>query len=153
MKKILSALLIMVGAFALTGCEGKETEKTLVCTRTATIADGVKMDLRYEVEYKGDYVTKLDSTEKVITDNQEYLDAYEATILETYEPYKDIEHYDYDVEVEGNTLTSKVEVDYDKIDTEKLIEIDSANEALIKDGKIKISDMQAIYESVGATCK
>lgn len=153
MKKILSALLIIVGVFAIAGCEGKEAEKTLVCTRTATIADGVKMDLRYEVEYKGDYVTKLDSTEKVIADNKEYLDAYEATILQTYEPYKDIEHYDYDVEVEGNTLTSKVEVDYDEIDTDKLISIDSANGSLIKDGKIKISDMQAVYESVGATCK
>ena len=153
MKKILSVLLVVVGIFVLAGCENEEVEKTLVCTRTATISDGVKADLRYEVKYKGDYVTTLKSTEKIISDNEEYLDAYKETIESTYEPYKDIEYYDYEVTIEGDTMTSSVNVDYSKIDTAKLLEIDSANGSLIKDGKIKIDDIKSLYESVGTTCK
>lgn len=153
MKKILSALLIIVGVFALTGCESEEVEKTLVCTRTATIADGIKADLRYEVKYKGDYVTTLKSTEKIISDSEEYLTAYKETVESTYEPYKNIEYYDYEVTIDGDTMTSSVDVDYSKIDTDKLIDIDSANGSLIKDGKIKIDDMKSLYESIGTTCK
>lgn len=153
MKKILSVLLVVVGIFVLAGCENEQVEKTLICTRTATISDGVKADLRYEVNYKGDYVTTLKSTEKIISDNEEYLNTYKETIESTYEPYKDIEYYDYEVTVEGDTMTSSVNVDYSKIDTNKLLEIDSANGSLIKDGKIKIDDIKSLYESVGTTCK
>ena len=56
-------------------------------------------------------------------------------------------------EINGNTFTSTVDIDYEKIDTEKLISIDSSNSQLIKNGKIDINDIKNIYESIGATCK
>ena len=34
-----------------------------------------------------------------------------------------------------------------------MIEIDSDNAALIKNGKIKIEDMKTLYQQVGATCE
>lgn len=155
MKKILSLLLITVGVFTLAGCESKsnESEKTLTCTNNTTITDGVEADLRYEVNYKGDYVTTVKSTEKVISNNQSYLEAYKTQVESIYSPYKGVEHYNYDVTVKDDTMTSVVTIDYSKIDTDKLIEIDSNNSSLIKDGKVKLADIQAIYESIGATCK
>ena len=70
-----------------------------------------------------------------------------------YSPYKNVEHYDYDVQISGDTLTSKTRIDYSQIDTNQMLEIDSANEALIHDGKVKINDIKLMYESLGATCK
>ena len=34
-----------------------------------------------------------------------------------------------------------------------MLEIDSANGQLIKDGKIKIDDLKSAYESAGITCE
>ena len=72
-----------------------------------------------------------------------------------YLVYKNVEHYYYDVTISGNTLTSITKIDYSKIDTDKMIEIDSANASLIKNGKIRLTDLRETYESssVGATCK
>ena len=127
-------------------------EKTLVCTRTATLSSDVKVDLRYEVTYKDDSVTYLKSTEKVISDSISYLEAYKKQVENTYEPYKNITYYDYEITIEDDTMTSSVSVDYSKIDTNKLISIDSANATLIKNGKIDINSIKTLYESVGATC-
>ena len=153
MKKVFSVLVLVGGVFLLAGCDKEATEKTLVCTRTATVADGVKADLKYEVKYKGDYVTTLNSVEKIISDDKEYLELYKEQVEAIYEPYKDVKHYEYEVKVDGDTMTSNVNVDYSKIDTDKLLEIDSANSSLIKDGKVSIDDIKALYESVGTTCK
>lgn len=111
------------------------------------------MDLTYKVTYKGDYVQLVETEEKVIAENKTYLDTYKTTVENLYAPYKDVEHYEYNVSVDGDTLTSKTKINYEKIDTKKLIDIDSANGSLIKDGKIKLTDIKSVYEGMGASCK
>lgn len=150
-KKILCSALLVALVLA-TGC-GSEESKTMTCTRTATVTGGVKMDLNYKVTYKGDYVQLVETEEKVTSSEKEYLETYEETVKNLYEPYNGLEHYDYDVKIDGDTLISTTKIDYEKIDTKKMLEIDSANGALIKDGKIKLSDIKSVYESVGASCK
>jgi len=148
MKKI----IVLVGLCLLfvTGC-GNET-KTMVCTRTAN-QSGMNIDLRYEVEYTKGIVDHVTSTEKITSDNKEVLETYKATVEKTYAPYKNIEHYNYEVTIDDKTLTSIAKIDYAKIDTDKLIEIDSANGTLIKDGKIKLEDLKSAYETIGASCE
>jgi len=150
-KKILWSVLL-VAILLVTGC-GSESSKTMTCTRTATVSSGVNMDLKYQVTYKGDFVQLVETEEKITSENQTYLETYKTTVENLYAPYKDIEHYNYDVKINGNTLTSTTKIDYEKIDTAKLIEIDSANETLIKDGKIKLADIKSVYEGIGATCE
>ena len=76
-----------------------------------------------------------------------------AQIESLYSPYNDIEYYEYNVKIEDNKLTSTVDINYEKVDTDKLLEIDSANGQLIKDGKIKVNDIKSVYESLGAICE
>lgn len=150
----LKKVVVLVG-LALLFATGCGSEKTMTCTRTMN-QNGLQADLRYEVDYKGDTVIKVKSTEKMTIegdDAADTLDTYKTTVENTYAPYKDVEHYNYNVTVDGNTLTSTVEIDYSKIDTNKMIEIDSANSQLIKDGKIKIDDLKSAYESAGITCE
>lgn len=152
-KKILLAVLLMM-TLVVTGCNSKEEEtKVLTCTRKATVTSGVTMELNYKATYKGKYVELIETEEKVISNDQTVLESYQQTVENLYSPYKDVDYYEYSVEIDGDTFTSKTKIDYSKIDTDKLIEIDSANATLIKDGKVEIDDVRAMYEALGATCE
>lgn len=167
MKKLVFCILCSV--FLLTGCGNvndtedttnnndtstsqEENVKTMTCTRT-TNQSNFSADFNYEVNYKGSYVTFVRSTEKITSDDESVLEQYKTAVENIYSPYKDIEYYDYDVTIDGNTLTSLAEINYEKIDTDKMIEVDSANAQIIKDGKVKLSDIKQVYESVGAICE
>lgn len=150
MKKVMIAIVACLAVFLVAGC-GKE-QKTMKCSRTMN-QGGAALDLQYEVLYTGDYVDVVKSTEKVTSDNKELLETYKATVEEQYKPYKDVEHYDYNVSIDGNVLTSSTNIDYTKINTAKMIEIDSANSQLIKDGKVKLETVEALYKQMGITCE
>lgn len=150
-KKIKYLAVFVVSVIFLTGC-GNDGVQTMTCTRTMN-QNGIKTGLKYTVLYQGDYVTRVKSVETIETDSSEVLDAYQEQIESIYSPYKDIDYYEYDVSIEDNKLTSTVDINYEKIDTDKLLEIDSANGQLIKDGKIKLSDIKSVYEAVGAVCE
>lgn len=147
MKK--GILLVILGLFMLTGCG---SVKTMECTRTIE-QNNIAMDLRYEIEYKNSYAQRVKSTEKVTTDSKDILDSYKKSIENMYAPYKDIEHYDYNVSIEGNTLTSTADINYAEIDVDKFTKIDSANSQLFENGKVKLDTLIATYEALGATCK
>lgn len=169
MKRVSKYLLVLLlGVVLLTGCEStakkenkdnnnktevKEEQKQMVCTRKATVTEGVTLDVKYTVDYTGEYINKVYSNEKVISSNKQYLEAYKEQVDKIYAPYKNLEHYDTNVRIEGDTLISEATIDYDKIDTDKMIEIDSSIGQIIKDGKIKVADMKTMYTSIGATCE
>ena len=150
MKKFLTIVMIM-GVFLFTGCK-TEQEKIMKCSRTINQSE-IKMDLAYNVTYKGDYVTKVESTEKIITDDQDTLELYKTQIENTTSIFKGIKYYDYDIKIDGNTLISTIKIDYEKIDTDELIAIDSSMKQLIKDGKIAVEDIESLYNQLGITCE
>lgn len=153
MKKIIIlgvALLILV-----TGCgQGNTTptEEKMICTRTANL-NGVEMDLRYEVTYEGENVNRVQTTEKVTTDSEDTLQQYKQQVENIYSNFDNIEHYNYNVEINGNTLTSTTDIDYTKIDIDELLAIDSSIQQLLNDNdKIDLDSITQVYESAGATC-
>ena len=113
----------------------------------------MKTNLNYKVTYSGDYVNRVQSEESIETSDTTTLNTYKEQIEKIYTPYKDIKYYTYNVTIDGNKLVSTVDINYAKIDTKKLIEIDSANSQLINDGKVKLSSVKSLYEQLGATCK
>ncbi|MDD6224215.1 MAG: DUF1307 domain-containing protein [bacterium] len=154
--KYFSLILVMfVGVCLLAGCNNstKKGEKTLTCTMSSEISKDLKTDLSYKITYEGDYVTKLVTQEKVISSDNSTLELYKEQVESLYAPYKKLDHYDYKVTIDGDTMTSDVTIDYSKIDMDKFIEIDESNSALIKNGKVKLEDIKEVYEAIGATCK
>lgn len=150
MKKVALFLVICTCTLLISGC-GKE--KTMTCTRTVN-QNNIEMSLNYTAKYKGDYVTSLELVDTFKSDDVEYLNTLKSTIEEQYKTYNDIEYYDIDVKIDGNTLTSTTSIDYEKIDTDELIKVDSANKQLIKDGKVSIDDVESVYtNSLGMTCE
>lgn len=150
-RKYLFLAVTMLVVFLVTGCSSSE-EKTMTCTRTMN-QSGIKTNLNYKVTYSGDYVNRVQSEESIETSDTTTLNTYKEQIENVYTPYKDVEYYTYNVTVNGNKLVSTVDINYAKIDTKKLIEIDSANSQLINDGKVKLSSVKSLYEQLGATCK
>ena len=150
MKEVLVGLMVM-GTILFTGC-GAEEEKVMKCSRTIN-QSSIKMNLSYNVTYKGDYVTKVESTEEVTTNDEETLEMYKTQIESATSSFKDIEYYDHEVAIKGDTLTSKITIDYEKIDTDELIEIDSSMKQLIKDGKVSVEDIESLYNQLGITCE
>lgn len=150
MKKILVVIMVM-GTVLFTGC-GKEEEKIMKCSRTIN-QSSIKMNLSYDVTYKGDYVTKVESTEEITTDDESTLELYKSQIENTVSMFKDIKYYDHEIDIDGNTLTSTIKIDYEKIDTDALIELDSSMKQLIKDGKVSVEDIESLYNQLGITCE
>lgn len=152
MKRLKYLVVLLLGVFIVTGCQNKEELKTMVCTRTIN-QEGVSMDLSYKVTYNGDYVEVLESTEKVTTKDTSALEEYKESIETTYKPYANIKYYDTDVTIDGDTLTSKVTIDYSKIDYKEFVNIDSANSQMFTDdGKVKLETIESLYSQIGATC-
>ncbi len=127
-------------------------EKKLVCTRTAS-QNGLQYDFRYEVTYKGDEALQLKSIEKVTAPDTYTLQILEQSLKTTYAPYTNLDYYDNTVSIDGNTLTSTTTADYSKMDLDKLIEIDSANQSIVKDGKVQVEYLKQLYSITGATCQ
>ena len=150
-RKYLFLAVTMLVVFLVTGCSSSK-EKTMTCTRTMN-QSGMKTNLNYKVTYSGDYVNRVQSEESIETSDTTTLNTYKEQIEKIYTPYKDIKYYTYNVTIDGNKLVSTVDINYAKIDTKKLIEIDSANGQLINDGKVKLSSVKSLYEQLGATCK
>lgn len=150
-KKILLFSSVFIFLILITGCS-KESGNLMTCTMSMN-QNNIKTNLKYNISYDGDYVTRVKSIETVETDSEDILNSYKAQIESLYSPYNDIEYYEYNVKIEDNKLTSTVDINYEKVDTDKLLEIDSANGQLIKDGKIKVNDIKSVYESLGAICE
>ncbi len=151
-KKSLLLVVMSVCVLLLTGCGSDSETKTMTCSRSMN-QDSLKTSLNYTITYKGKYVTNVKSVETVESDDNTLLESYKSQVESIYSPYKNVDHYDYKVTIDGNKLTSTADINYEEIDTDKLIEIDSANSSLIKDGKILVSDIKSVYEQLGATCK
>ena len=152
MKRGLLLSLVLVGLLAITGCGGSKS-KTMTCTRTGTVTEGTTFDYKYVVEYSGDYVDEIHITEKIVSDNSEYLETLKTAVEAIYAPYDGIKYHDYDVNIKGDTLVSHRNIDYKNIDTDKLIKADESNKTLIKDGKVKVSDVKEIYKGLSLECK
>lgn len=156
-KRYLFLAIVMVGVFLITGCSSKSKDivnngNVMTCTRSVN-KNGMKTSLNYKVYYEGDDVTRIKSEESIQMENNQSLKGYKEQIEKVYEPYKNVKFYNYNIAIRGNKLISKVDINYSKIDTNKLIEIDKANSQIINDGKIKVSSVKSLYEKLGATCK
>jgi len=150
MRKAIKLSIVALASLALVGCGDKEI--VTECVRTGEIQDGVSVDFNYKVTSKNGIVLRIETIEKIISKDSDYLNKFKATAEEIYAPYKDVEHYNYEVIIEGNTLISKTDIEYSKINMDKLIEIDASNSQIIKNGQIKIDDIINLYNSAGATC-
>lgn len=153
MKKRLFGVLVVAMMVAVTGCGKGDSTKILTCTLDQEVQTGTNISSTYKVTYKGDYVNLVETTEKITSDNSEYLQLVKKITEQTYAQFDDVKHYDYKVEVKDDTLTSTTKINYEKMNTDDLIEVNPDIESILDDGKLKLADIKKVYEQLGAECK
>ena len=144
-------LLGIILLIFVTGC-GTTKEEKMVCTWTATM-NGMELDFRYEVYYQGNNVNKVKTREKVKSESDVTLKNLESQAKTLYSNFDKIKNYNYSVTIEDNTLISTTNINYQKINIDELLKIDSSINQLLNDNnKIDLEKITKVYEQTGATC-
>lgn len=163
MKKIISILLI--ASLLLTACTKEKqdeiansdnnNENNLIhehCTRLGNAGENIKVDLNYEIYYQDDILKKIESEEKITTENKETLEEYEAAYKKIHSYYKDLDNYITKLSRKKDSVTSNIIIEYDKIDVEKLLEIEGEEDNIFEDGIPKVSKWKELAEKFGTKC-
>ena len=151
-KKIIISIIVIISLVIVFIIGMGKKNGVLLCTSTM-IEDDVTIVTTYEVSYKDRIVTKLHSVEEIESDDSELLTNYRLLLESMYEPYVDLKYYSNKIIMKKDSLASITNVDYTKIDINKFKSIDSTNENLFDNGKIKIGKVRDMYEETGARCR
>lgn len=163
LNKTTNIVLLILCIIFLTACESTQKSvnqsssstdsNVLHCTRKAQATDA-QTDLNYSIYYNGDYVVKTVSIEKITSDDKDVLNKYKEAYEKVFEPYKNIDYYDNTVSLTGNNVISTTIIDYEKVDTSKILSIEGDEGNIFEnDGKIKKDTLVTMYKKYGATCK
>jgi len=128
---------------------------TMVCTLNKSDSFWANIKSVYTVTYSGEIVNLVNTIETVNSDEEQWIEYYKNIVEETYKPYKNLKYYVYDIKTTKDTLTSKVTINYEKIDMNKFLEINpnAASLFLTKDNKVSLEKLKMYYELIGATCE
>ena len=125
----------------------------LFCTRDAFGREGMDVELTYELEYKNGFVSILHANEKVISNNSSDLDEYENAYRNIAKNYKGLKYYDITITRDENSVVNDTLINYEKIDTDKLLDIEGKEDNVIVDGKVKLETWVSFAEQFGTRCK
>lgn len=151
MKKFIFILPIL--AFCLTGCGDKEG--IIECELSSNdVVNGYALNSTYKINYTGDFVTSVETEEIVSSENDELLNNFEITLNDTYNKTNTAySGYTYNVVKENGKVVSNVTIDYSKMNIEQFVKDQPSLKTYVKDNKLLAEGIQALYESMGATCK
>ncbi len=151
MKKLL--IIVPAILLCLTACGGKEG--SVKCTLESKDAvNNYSLAATYTINYKGELVESVDTVEEIVTEEKTILDTYETTLNDTYSKMqKTYGGYDYKITKDKDKLTSKVTIDYNKMDIDQFVKDQPALKNFVKNSKLTVEGIQSMYETMGATCK
>lgn len=152
-------LILIICLIFITGCKS-ETEieegklSTITCSREATIESdsSAKASLTYKIYYSGDFIKILNSIEKVTSSNSDTLDSYESAYRSIIKNYEGLKYYDNKITRDDNSVISDTTINYGKIDTDKLLEIEGSEDNVIVNGKVKVDNWKSFAKKFGVTC-
>ena len=155
MKKLI-ILIIMITIITGCSCGKKEKLDKVTCELVSDqSASGYVAHNTYEIYSNKDIVRKVSVEEKYESKEKSMLEFFEEELNKQYKKAKEqYNGYEYSVKKEDNSVISKVEIDYKKVDLEKFIKENPAMKSyandkneLTKDGIIQM------YKNMGAECK
>ena len=174
MKKRNSLLIIFICCLFITGCGSKDVESEntpvvnkvsimdsiedgesgkLRCSREAFANEGIDVELTNEIEYKNGYITMLYSVDKITSSSQSDLDTYEDAYKKIAKNYEGLKYYDITITRSSNSVTNDVVINYEKIDTKKLLDIEGEEDNVIVNGKVALETWVGFAEQFGTVCE
>lgn len=148
MKKKNLLFIALIGVLFVTGCN-----KTTKCS--TTIDNGnYKVVSEYNITYdKNQNVVSIDTNEVVTSDDETILDYIESSVNSSFEKYKDLKYYNFNLKREKGKLSETIKVNYSKLDIDKFIAIDNSVESMFSNGKLKYDTIINTYKALGITCE
>ncbi len=151
-NKIILCLSVILMLLVFTTACSKNNYKVVKCTRDVDSQEGLDADMNYYLYYEGKYIKKMTSTERITFNDEKTLKVYKDAYKKSYAPYDDIKYYNHTIKQEGKTLISKVEINYDKVDIDKIIEIEGEDDNIYKKGKVPLKKAINFYKKAGIRC-
>lgn len=165
--KIRSSLILILAICLclLTGCSdenqivsnGEKIDtkgmKVMHCVREATADAGIDVSLSYDLYYTDENLNILHSTEKVSSNDSSNLDLYEDAYKKIQANYQGLKYYDAKVTREDTTVTNDITINYDKIDIDRLLEIEGEEDNIIENGKAKVESWLTLAKKFGTKCE
>lgn len=134
----------------------KPIQKTnqIVCKHRADYSQaGYVIDAEYKINYTGDLVDYVESTEIVTSSSNQVLDYFVQTLNTTYgEQNKTYGGYDFKVTKSGNKVTSKVVINYHQMDMARFVGDNPSVSIFVKDNLLTVQGIKSIYAASGITC-
>ena len=168
MKKMTKLFIIcLIAVFFITACSDDSDDEILEkdyntdglihtsCTRDAYSNDSsTTISINIDLYSDNDgYLNIFKSKEEIKSSNTTILDQYEEAYNKIYASYKDVDYYDSKVTREDNKVTSITNINYAKVDMDKILEIEGTeNNVKVENGKIKLSDWKSFAKKYGTTC-
>lgn len=164
MKKISIIISLFLVIILLCGCEKKtniiinnepiNTSKMehKHCTRNGALTGG-EVVLEYDIYYTGDVLNVVQSMERVISDDQDILTSYESAYKGIHAHYEGLEYYDTEVIRNSNSVTSTININYDKLDIDKLISIEGEEDNIFINKKASVSKWLELAKKFGTKCE
>lgn len=161
MKKI--SILIFICFIFLTGCSNSELDSDynteglshITCKRDAVSEEeNTKVNISYDIYYKGEYLEILKSKEEIISSSEEILNSYEDAYKKVFSVYDNLKYYSNEIKRDSESVISTTYINYSKIDIDKLMEIEGTSDNVkVVDGKIKVSDWKEFAKKYGTVCE
>ena len=136
MKNIKFVFVILI-VFLFSGCS-----QTLTCTYNSDTENNI-----VKINFIDDKVAKINVEEvKTYDENDAYVEMFYYEQLNKYNFLEDIDGVKYDIKEKKSTVTTKIEIDFTKIDN-----LDNKN--IKVNNQTSSSDAKNIYGYLGYECK
>ncbi|MBR5369921.1 MAG: DUF1307 domain-containing protein [Bacilli bacterium] len=165
MRKICLIITLFFILFLLCGCDSKNREVIIDgesintskmehkhCTRNGSLQGG-EAKLEYDIYYTGDVLNLLKSREEIISADENILDTYEEAYKSIHANYRRLANYDTEIIRGDTTVTSIMNINYDSIDIDKLIEIEGEEDNIFVNKVPSVSKWLAFAKKLGTTCE
>lgn len=166
MKRIFIIISLLLIVILLCGCEEKEKKEVIIngktintskmehkhCTREAT-ATGAEVKLEYDIYYTGDILNALKSKEEIISADDEILNTYEEAYKKIHINYEGLDNYDTSVVRGDTTVISTININYDEIDIDRLIEIEGEEDNIFNNKVPSVSKWLTLAKKFGTKCE
>lgn len=150
MKKLKFLAILFVATLLLTGCGGSK-DKTTKCVLKLDDPGSFEVTTTYTIHHKDNLVTKIILDELIISNDNDVLDYFEEYVNQMYPLYNDTYGgYTYETKRGSDRLTSKVTMDFTKMDLVKFSQ--NTGVKTNSNNKVEIDEMVSTYKGYGATC-
>ena len=167
MKRIIiSSVILLVFCLLVTGCNSDNEEvisngkkvntsklKHKSCKGEGHIDNNSQANMFYEVYYKENVIYLLKSTQQIISSKTETLDLYEESFNNIKKNYEGLEYYDTEIKKNETSIEYIQTINYDKMDINKLLDIEGEKDNIIENGQAKLDKWLALSKQFGVKCE